>query len=167
MKTQIIRILLVFVSVLLGLNNTSAQQSINVSGKDISGSGGTVSYSVGQISYQTINGTNFTVSEGVQQPYEISVVTAIEEAKDINLSASIFPNPTNEYLTLEINASTTLDMHSISYQLYDLIGTLLQSEKITGNQTSINMTNLISATYFLKVTESNKDVVTFKIIKTQ
>jgi hypothetical protein len=44
-------------------------------------------------------------------------------------------------------------------------GKLLESKKITGNQTSIVMSNLVPATYFVKVTESNKEVKTFKIIK--
>lgn len=44
-------------------------------------------------------------------------------------------------------------------------GKLLQSEKITGKQTSIVMSNLVPATYFVKVTEGNKEVKTFKIIK--
>lgn len=30
----------------------------------------------------------------VQQPYEISVITAIEEAKDIDLVCTAHPNPT-------------------------------------------------------------------------
>ena len=44
-------------------------------------------------------------------------------------------------------------------------GKLLQSEKITGNQTSIVMSNLVPATYFVKVIQGNKEVKTFKIIK--
>ena len=46
-------------------------------------------------------------------------------------------------------------------------GKLLQNEKITGNETSIVMNNLVPATYFVKVIQSKKEVKTFKIIKTQ
>jgi hypothetical protein len=34
--------------------------------------------------------------------YEISVVTGIDEAKGINLSVTAYPNPTTDYLTLEV-----------------------------------------------------------------
>jgi len=70
----------------LGLTGLQAQESVNATGGNASGSGGSASYSVGQVAYQTHTGTNGSVSEGVQQPFEISVVTAIEEAKGINLS---------------------------------------------------------------------------------
>jgi hypothetical protein len=44
-------------------------------------------------------------------------------------------------------------------------GKLLQNEKITGNETSIVMNNLVPATYFVRITEGNKEVKAFKIIK--
>ncbi|MGI6479933.1 MAG: T9SS type A sorting domain-containing protein [Salinivirgaceae bacterium] len=44
-------------------------------------------------------------------------------------------------------------------------GKLLLNEKITGNQTSIVMSNLVPATYFVKVIQGSKEVKTFKIIK--
>ena len=69
----------------LGLTGLQAQTSVNATGGDASGSGGSVSYSVGQVVYTTNTGTSGSVAQGVQQPYEISVVTAIEEAKGINL----------------------------------------------------------------------------------
>jgi hypothetical protein len=146
----------------LGLTGLQAQESVTATGGNASGSGGSVSYSVGQVVYTTNTGTNGSVAQGVQQPFEISVVTAIEEAKGINLSVSAYPNPTTDYLTLEVLAFQLSTFH---FQLYDMNGKLLQSEKITSNQTSIVMSNLVPATYFVKVTERNKEVKTFKIIK--
>ena len=52
----------------LGLTGLQAQESVNATGGDASGSGGSVSYSVGQITYQTHTGINGSVAEGVQQP---------------------------------------------------------------------------------------------------
>jgi len=149
----------------LGLTGLQAQESVNATGGNASGSGGTVAYSVGQVVYTTNIGTNGSVAQGVQQPFEISVVLAIEEAKGINLTVSAYPNPTTDYLTLEVDASTTLSIQSMAYQLYDMQGKLLQNEKITSNQASIVMSNLVPATYFVKVIQGNKEVKTFKIIK--
>ena len=144
------------------LSTATAQTSINATGSNASGSGGSVSYSVGQVVYQTNTGTNGSVAEGVQQPYEITVVEAIEEAKGINLSVSAYPNPTTDYLTLEVN---DFELSNLHFQLYDLQGKLLQSEKIMGKQTSIVMSNLAPAPYFVKVVQGDKEVKTFKIIK--
>jgi len=74
-------------------------------------------------------------------------------------------------------------LKDLSYQLYNMHGKLLQNKKITDNQTSIDMNNLVPATYFVKVFQGNKEVhhvksneigakqfnvvKKFKIIKTQ
>jgi hypothetical protein len=146
----------------LALTGLQAQESIHATGGNASGSGGSASYSVGQVVYTTNTGTSGSVAQGVQQPYEISVVTGLEEAKGINLSVSAYPNPTTDYLTLEVKE---FDYSNLHFQLYDMSGKLLQSEKITGNQTSIVMSNLVPATYFVKVIQNNKEVKTFKVIK--
>ena len=146
----------------LGLTVLQAQESINATGGNASGSGGTVAYSVGQVVYTTNTGSNGTVAQGVQQSFEISVLTGLKEAKSINLSVTAYPNPTTDYLQLKVESEKLKDL---SYQLYDISGKLLQSEKITGSQTSIVMSNLLPSTYFVKVTERNKEVKTFKIVK--
>lgn len=162
----------------LGITGLQAQESINTAGGNASGSGGSVSYSVGQVTYQTYTGTNGSVAEGVQQPYEISVLMALEETKGINLLVSVYPNPTSDYLTLSIsdNVKPSQNLSFLSYQLNDMNGKILQSEIITGNQTSIDMSNLLPATYFVKVLaqwgndrtgiiQKNKKLITFKVLK--
>jgi hypothetical protein len=146
----------------LGLTGLHAQESVNATGGNASGSGGSVSFSVGQVVYTTNTGSNGSVTQGVQQPFEISLVTAIEQTKGINLSVSAYPNPTTDYLTLRIEE---FEISNLLYQLYDMNGKLLQNEKITGNQTSIVMSNLVPATYFVKIIQGNKELKTFKIIK--
>ena len=88
----------------LGLTGLQAQESVNATGGNVSGSGGSVSYSVSQVVYTTSTGTNGSVAQGVQQPFEISVVTAIEEAKDISLSVTAYPNPTADFLQLKVES---------------------------------------------------------------
>ena len=67
------------------------QQTIPATGGNASGSGGSVSYTVGQILNSSISGSNGTVVQGVQQPYEISVVTALRNTEDISLKCSGLP----------------------------------------------------------------------------
>ncbi|MCB9002301.1 MAG: T9SS type A sorting domain-containing protein [Bacteroidales bacterium] len=148
-----------FLSFVVGIK---AQESINTIGNNAMGSGGFISFSVGQIVYQTYADENNSLAEGVQQPYEISVVSAIKKFEETNFSILAYPNPTTECLTLRVNE---FKMSNLSYQLYDMNGKLLRNEKITENQTSIVMSNFVPAIYFVKVTMGNKKVITFKIIK--
>ena len=147
----------------LGLTGLQAQTSVNATGGNASGSGGSASYSVGQLAYTTNTGTNGSVSEGVQQPFEISVVTGIEEAKDIFLNVSAYPNPTTDYLELKVE---NLQLSELSYKLYDISGKVYQNKEIGNSITKIEMQNLPQGIYFIKVIDTkNKEFKTFKIIK--
>lgn len=146
----------------LGLTGLIAQESINATGGNASGSGGSASYSVGQVVYTSNTETSGSVAQGVLQSYAISIETAIEKTKGINLSVTAFPNPTTDFLTLEIKE---FELSNLYVQLYDMNGKLLQSQKITDSQTIIAMGELIPAAYFVKVVQNNKEVKTFKIIK--
>lgn len=160
MKKSKIFILLLLIT--LTQAKISAQESVNATGSNASGSGGSASYSVGQVVYTTSTGANGSMAQGVQQPYEVSVVTAIDEAIGINLSVSTYPNPTTDNLTLEIK---NFEYSDLTYHLFDINGRLLQSEKITELQTEIIMGNLVTATYFVKVMQANREIKIFKIIK--
>jgi hypothetical protein len=146
----------------LGLTGLQAQERINTAGGIASGSGGSVSFSIGQVVYQTYTGTNGSVAKGVQQPFEISLVTGIEETEGITFTVSAYPNPVADCITLSINE---FGIANLSYHLFDINGKLLRSEKITGSNTNIEMGKFVTASYFLKVTRENKEVKTFKIIK--
>jgi Secretion system C-terminal sorting domain len=146
----------------LGLTEILAQEAIPATGGNASGSGGSVSYTIGQIVYMTNIGTNGSVTQGIQQPYEILVITGIPEAKDITIEILVYPNPVTDNLKLEIK---NYEIQNLRYKLYDNNGKLLQENKIEGNETNIIMNNLIPAIYFLKVTDNKKIVKTFKIIK--
>jgi len=138
------------------------QQTIPATGGNASGSGGSVSYTVGQILSSAISGTNGTVVQGVQQPYEISVVTAIINTEDINLKCLVYPNPTagNTKLVFE-----SADFENLRYNLFDITGLLLLDKKVESRETEISLENLSSSVYFLKVIKNNQEVKVFKIVK--
>lgn len=154
--------LLLPVVLYFGLLELQAQQVGTASGGNASGSGGTVSYSVGQTVYFTYTGTDGSTAQGVQQPYEISVVTGMEETLGISLEIMVYPNPATEFITLKIE---NYEIRNLNYQLYDMNARLLYDHKIVSNETSIVMQNLKPSIYLLKVTDRNKVIKTFKIIK--
>ena len=165
MKERNKRVLLVAI-MLLGLGSLTslqAQEAYTTAGGEAGGSGGTVSYTVGQTVYTTEVGTNGnSLAQGVQQPYEISVITGIVEAQGISLEVSAYPNPTSDNLTVKVEDYKTANLQ---YVVFDINGKLLQTVKATGNVTQIEISNLPAATYFIKVLENQKEIKVFKIIK--
>lgn len=161
-KRLILNALLLFA---IGQTVLMAQETISAGGSNASGSGGSVSNSFGQIFFNTNTGTNGIVTQGVQQPLEISIVTETEDVKEISLNCTTYPNPAIDYVTLKIEASALLNAVSSNFQLYDVSGKILKSKNVSGNETTISMNDLIPATYFLKVSINNKVVKTFKISK--
>ena len=138
------------------------QETIPATGGNATSIGGSVSYTVGQILYSTLTGTNGIVAQGVQQPYEISVVTAIRNTEEINLECSVYPNPTSGLARLVFKSP---DYENMKFRLYDINGVLLQDKKVESMETEISMENLLSSVYFLKVIKDNLEVKVFKIVK--
>jgi hypothetical protein len=140
-----------------------AQTAIPASGGDAKGSAGSVSYSVGQLTYNTWQDASGTVSEGVQEPYEILVI-GLDEAKEVTLEYSVYPNPTYGLLKLNTDKLASKDLW---YRLYDMDSKLMLSTKIDASILDIHMENFVPAIYLLEIIDSQKVVKTFKIIKSR
>jgi hypothetical protein len=76
---------------------------------------------------------------------------------------STYPNPTTDYLNLSIG---NYNQEKLSLQLFTVDGKLLVEETISVPNTVINMNRFAMATYYLTITDSQKPIKTFKIIKT-
>ena len=92
--------------------------------------------------------------------YEVSTVE-VKEA-ELTPSLSVFLNPTNDYITLQINDH---NHQKLTYQLFDMWGKIVLKETIFGKQTQFDMSRLLAATYFIQVNQENKKVQSFKIIR--
>jgi len=145
----------------IGFTRAQAQQAAIASGGSASGSGGSVTYSVGQVVYTTNTGSNGSVAQGVQQPYEITTVLGVEDP-EISLIMQAYPNPTIDNLTLNVGNN---ELSNLNFQLFDLNGREIENRIISNAIETIGMENLAASVYFLKVTRSNTEIKTFKIIK--
>jgi len=96
MKQQLI--FMIFNFILIGIN---AQTAVVSSGLTVSSSGGSTSYSIGQILYKNNSTSNYILQEGVQQTYEIMPVglTPIEVENKI----AVFPNPFADVIIIKLN----------------------------------------------------------------
>ncbi len=144
---------------LLGLGGLHAQESPTATGGEATGTGGTVSYSIGQVVYTTNTGTNGSVTQGMQQPYEISITVGINETT-INLEMSVYPNPATNYLILKVEKT-----EGLTFQLYDLQGKVIETKAVSSTSTNISLEGQPTATYFLNVVKNNQIIKTFKVIK--
>lgn len=153
------------------LHHANAQQTICASGGDGSGAGGTISFSIGQTVFSTVEGAGGIIIEGVQQPYEITAITGLEDSRYMELIA--YPNPATDHLMLKVR---TEDVDILSYQLFDMRGTVIQSKVLSSEALSIPVQSLPSAVYFLKIFENrsvnagqgtshSEPIKVFKIIK--
>jgi hypothetical protein len=156
--------LLSFIIFLCILSQTKlqAQESVSPSGGNATGTNGSMSYTVGQVFYSAISGTNNTLTEGVQQPYEIFHVTSSHDVMKSSLTVLAYPNPTTDHLLLEIENPIK---NNLRYQLFNGHGQLLSSKTISSFQTIISIGNYIPAIYYLKIFQKHKEITSFKIIK--
>ena len=154
--------LLVFLAFLLSFsaNAQTSHQVLSATGGDATGTGGSVAYSVGQIVYTTSTGSTGSVAQGVEQAYEIYSVGIKETA--LNISLSVFPNPTSDFLTLKVQ---DYNNETLSFDLLDEQGKLVLNEQITTQDTQVAMSTLARGTYFINVVQAIKKIQTFKIIK--
>lgn len=154
---------LVLLLLVTGLTGLRAQEAISASGGNSTSSGGILSYTVGQVCYTTVSGSNGSVAQGVQQPFEVaSVSTAIDEVSGISLNCTVFPNPVSENLTLSVE---NFNIQNLTYQLFDLEGKLLDNQPVVNTQTTVSMETYANGVYFLKVTQNGSEIKTFKILK--
>jgi hypothetical protein len=160
MKTKTFRFTLLVL--LFYITTGKAQYAITSGGKSTDNSSGEISYTVGQLAFETTKNSQGSIAAGVQQPFEISTVLSNPGFSELNINFVAYPNPTLDNLTLKIENIDTKDFY---YQIIDMNGRLLIDTKLTGNETIIQMKNYVKATYFLKITQNNKEVKTFKIIK--
>jgi hypothetical protein len=151
------------VSVLLASQMVCSQETIPVSAGEAMGSGGLGSYTVGQVFYTTCTGSTGSVSQGVQQAFEFQTLSN-PELITVNLTAVTYPNPTKDFIILKITDSA---LHNLQYTLFDANGKAIASGLITESSTQVQMKYLSIGAYVLKVSQKNKALKTFKILKQQ
>lgn len=141
----------------------SAQQSVHSSGGEAQGSGGTVSYSIGQVAYEYQESQDGNVTQGVQHAFEIYTVFVTEQLS-MNIELKVFPNPTIDELKLHVVFDGSHN-RKLNFQLYDLSGKLLQSKAISSDFTHIDVQHYARANYLLRVNDDKIELKTFRIVK--
>lgn len=140
----------------------AAQSGTVGSGGEGAGSGGTISFTIGQPIANTLDLPDYTVYEGVQQPYEL-FVTSIDDSTVDNPDIVLFPNPTAGEITMRFH-----DGHSYAdfrYVIYDVRGVPLRNDIVRENTTHIQVSDWPAGTYHLYLTNGRQPGKSFHIIK--
>ena len=137
-----------------------AQSAIVPMGGTATGNGGTVTYTIGQIAVQTNSDGTASFSEGVQQPFEISIV-GMDNYPSISLSMSVYPNPTLDRLKLEISEMN----FNGEVKVFDIGGKYLFSKKIEGTVTEMDFSSFAPGSYFVNVFNDKEQLKSFKVVK--
>lgn len=151
------------ISFLLFFTCTSySQEAILPVGGDIAGSTGSVSYSVGQVMYTIQSDSTGSVTQGVQQPYEIFNMGINDSFPELQIM--VFPNPTADNFIVQIVDHCNEQRYL--YHLVNLEGRMITSGEIVSSHTIIQSGILPPSIYILHIiTEGMRPVTTFKIIK--
>jgi len=151
---------LILMSGMLLMNySLMAQQEVISSGGNYDEtSSGSLSWTIGETTTETVSDGTNTLTQGFQQSN--LTVSEIKNSNLENVNIKLYPNPTTDLVILETNKITDLD-----FKIYSTNGKLLKTEKINNTETQIFFTEYSSGIYFLTISNTKKQIKTFQIIK--
>ena len=135
------------------------QNAISSTGGHFKSSGGSTSFTVGQVAYVLKNGTGSYLNEGVQQVYT-KKTTPIEELVYLK-EAQLYPNPTQETMTLILSSKEDIQ---VRYTIMDYLGKEIRNGNILSEKSEISLRDLPSGNYFISL-KSKKEIRIFKMVK--
>lgn len=156
-KTFVLTIVL-----LLARGSLFAQSTTVSAGGDDQNSSGSLSYTIGQTVYTTSTNSNEEILQGIQVPYDISILVSTNDWVSNSIELSIYPNPTEDFIKLETNNEVLAD--NLYYELHNSRGIKLSSSAFSVNQL-ISMEYTNPGVYLLTVKKNNEIIKTFKVIK--
>ncbi|MFN5135263.1 MAG: T9SS type A sorting domain-containing protein [Chitinophagaceae bacterium] len=141
--------------------NLFAQNNTVSGGGEFAGSTGSVTFSVGQIAYTSVTGANATMIQGLQQPFELLIITNLREPST-TFNAHIYPNPAQNQIIISVVSER---YKNLRYVLMDLNGRIIGADKIIQQTSFLDISQLNTGTYFLRLISNEIQVQIFKIIK--
>ena len=154
-KKSIIPIV-VFIS--LGFSSFG-QNALSAAGGYLKTTGGSTSFTVGQVAYVLKKGTGSYLNEGVQQVYT-KKTTPIEELVYLK-EVQLYPNPTQETMTLILSSKEDVQ---VRYTIMDYLGKEIRNGNILSEKSEISLRDLPAGNYFISL-KSKKENRIFKMVK--
>jgi hypothetical protein len=135
------------------------QNALSAAGGYLKTTGGSTSFTVGQVAYVLKKGTGSYLNEGVQQVYT-KKTTPIEELVYLK-EVQLYPNPTQETMTLILSSKEDIQ---VRYTIMDYLGKEIRNGNILSEKSEISLRDLPSGNYFISL-KSKKEIRIFKMVK--
>jgi hypothetical protein len=145
---------------MLSCTTVHAQQVVATAGATSQTASGGISYTIGEIVTETFTASGTTLTQGFQQTK--LVITAINMITDLGYTIEVFPNPATDFVKLSVSSNKVKGLH---YVLYDINGKTIATKQLESTETTIPFSDISCASYILKVFDGQKEVKSFKIIK--
>ncbi len=133
---------------------------ISTAGSHDDSSGGTLSWSVGELAITTLEGDEHMITQGFHQG-SLDIETTYKMA-DTDYELHTYPNPARDYVTIEVNHDSYEHLH---FTLLDIHGSKLKGDHLKGYTTRLSVQSLNSGIYFLNIADQNTIIQTFRITK--
>jgi len=113
----------------------------------------TLSYSVGQLSTETVTSSNNILTQGFQQPEDF--FTAIHEVKTNDRLITVYPNPVTSEIHVGIKSQSIPEFR---LEVMDIMGKLVMGEmKVYSNtENVIDLSMLVPGSYIIRVTDERE-----------
>lgn len=82
-------------------------------------------------------------------------------SKNIANSASVYPNPANESITIEL---TEQNQGEVSFQLIDITGKMIREIKTDNQKVQLNTSDISEGIYFYRAVANNKIIASERIV---
>lgn len=147
--------------VLLGLRSQTIQNYVIASGGGHAQSANfNVSMTIGEPVIETFYSTQKHLTQGFHQHFVMA--TIIEDNPALS-DITMFPNPVEQYLTLNIPGGSNLKLMIL---LFDMNGKLLFYREINEEVVTIDFTSYMAAIYFLEIRYTQQNIrKVWKIVK--
>jgi hypothetical protein len=155
---NIVRTISVTTLLIMVIGSLFSQEVISTSGNTFKNDKKNISWTIGETVIETIGNRNLLFTQGFHQSK--SIVTNVPEI--VLTDIITYPNPTKQFVNVSIRNTKH---NSLKYTLCNLAGKLIEKGDIINDSEQIDMQQLISGVYLLKVYNQSGVSQTFKIIK--
>lgn len=154
--------LIAFFALFVSFHNcVFAQSDFTVAGGDATGDSGYLSYSIGQVSFESYSSNEGNISLGVQQSH-IKTLTLGNSAEESHFGVSLYPNPARNDFQIKWLHDMPLDVEA---ELYDVFGRKLKSFKIKSDDERFAIASWPPGIYFIRIFQNQTFIKSIKLIK--
>jgi len=147
--------ILIFVSTITVVHGKQTYpELITSTGADYINQNIQLSWSIGEIISETYDQSGKQLTQGFQQPAK-EIKTGLNKQPSTETQILIYPNPARNKVYFQTDQS----LYKIQYQIYNALGKLIQSGEIVSIDNTIDISNIPSGMYFIKIISREKNLL--------